>query len=969
MVTSTQSINIMKINALAELERVNCVFEPKGENEVALRCPVHNDSNPSVALNTAKNQWICHAASCTAKGDIVTLLAYLTKTPRAVVIEDLLTRYDLITVRTIRLDTVEKYHSKIWEAGPLLTSLRERGVSDEMIREARLGYHNGRIMIPVFDSQGRVINIRRYLPGAPANEKMKNTTGYTSKAIYQPKHLKFDTIWICGGEIKALVAGAILKKEGIGAIAITAGEGAWDSSFTQKFKDKRVYICLDIDAGGISGSNKIASQVVLTARSVKIITIPLDIKKYPKGDVNDWIGQEKAGIKDLLTAMKVAKKFEFKNVVDPDKFNDAQEYEIRLVEAINADYIGKRIKCETVITAMDTSPYLVPKSVNIDCIVDGGKSDNCTFCPVRLITPETDTNFRKMNISSTNPGILDMVNAPSSVLEEAMKRSVGIPHGCKISNITPDKFYTVVDARLTPQLQISGDNRDHIVQPAYLVIGKEEVELNTPYTMSGRMFPHPKSQQAVLLMDKIEQGADNLVSFKPTPTELSSLRALSPDKWTVEGLQDKLKQRYEDLSTNVTRIYKRDMLHLIFDLAYHSVLYFSFDQRRQNGWLNCLIVGDSSQGKSETAIRLIEHYGLGVKHDCKNASSAGLLGGLQQLGNNRWFVSWGVIPMHDRRLVIMEELKGAPVEVLGRLTDMRSSGIAEISKIEKRRAHARTRLVMISNPRSGRPMNAYNFGVEAIKELIGSQEDIRRFDFAVILVASQVNPDDLNKLSSSRKSVEQVYTAEICKRCILWAWTRTLDQIRFEPGSEDLCLQLATKLCSEFSESMPLCDKGTMRYKLARLSVSLAAMTFSTLEDNEEVILVRKCHVEFVERMLREEYSKAEFGYADYSKAQVFSSLILDPDEVRSKLLSTKFPKDLITQLIHTDEISLIDIQDWCEVERDIASSLLSALVRKHALYRVKRWYVKTSEFIRLLKSIRDSGEIEKFNLQKQNEF
>ena len=969
MTSTVQKINILKINALAELERIGWVYEPRGDNEVALRCPVHEDSNPSVSLNTAKNHWTCHAAGCTAKGDIVSLLAYMLKTPRQVIIEDLHTRYDLVSIRTIRVDTIERHHSKIWKAGPLLTALRDRGVSDNKIREARLGYHAGRIIIPVTDTSDRTINMRRYLPGAPGNEKMKNTAGYTTMAIYQPKHLKFDTIWICGGEIKALVAGEFLEKVGIGAISITAGEGAWDTSFTPKFKGKKVFICMDIDAGGIAASKRIASQVALSAESIKIITLPLDIKKYPKGDINDFIGREGAKLNELLKCMETAKEFAITTLVDRNIFDDSEVHEIRLVEALNADFIKKRIKCETVITAMDTTPYLVPCSINIDCVVDGGKSDICTFCPVRLVEPDPDTSFREMKIESTNPGILDMVNAPSSMLEDAMKRSVNIPSGCKTSMVIPNSFYTVIDARLTPQLQISGDNRDHIVQSAFLVVGKEEIELNSPYVMSGRMFPHPKSQQAVLLIDIIEQGADNLTSFKPTTEELKSLKILRPSKWTVGEIEAKLNERYKDVSNNVTRIYERFSLHLIFDLTYHSVLYFEFDGRRQNGWINSLIVGDSSQGKSETSIRLMEHYGLGVKHDCKNASSAGLVGGLQQLGNNRWFVSWGVIPMHDRRLVVLEELKGASQEVVAKMTDMRSSGIAEISKIEKRRAHARTRLVMISNPRSGRPLAAYNFGVEAIKELIGSQEDIRRFDIANIPAASQINPEDLNRLSSSRDSVKHRFTEDICKRCILWAWTRTFDQIRFEKGAEKLCLKLSTDLCLEFSESMPLCDKGTMRYKLARLAVSLAAMTFSTMQEDEEVILVRECHISYMADKLKHEYSLPEFGYADYSKAQIFSNSILDPKEVKTRLLSTKYPRDLITQLIHTDEISLTDIQDWCEIERDIATSLLSMLVRKHALYRVKRWYVKTSEFIKLLKEIRDSGEIKRFNLQEQNEF
>ena len=912
MAKATSTIDITRINALAELERIGWKFEPRGENEVILKCPVHEDNSPSVSLNVKKNVWICHASSCSAKGDVISLLAFMLKTPRQVVIEDLYKRYDLTDVRTIKMDTVERHHSKIWEAGPLLTALRDRGITDEMIRDARLGYHNGRVMIPVFDSSGRAINIRRYLPGAPGNEKMKNTAGYTTMALYQPNHVKFDTVWICGGEMKALVVGAMLKSKGIGAVAVTAGEGAWSPSFTPKFKGKKVYICFDIDAGGISGAKRVAAQVALTAQVVYTITLPLDIKKYPKGDVNDWVGKEKATVKNLLAVMTDAKKYVFDVKLGGNKFDDSEVHAIRLVDAINAKYMGKRISCDTVITAMDTTPYLIPYIVDVNCVVDGGKGENCIFCPVRLVEPNSETSYRKMKIDSTNPGILDMVNSPASQQEDALKRSLEIPPGCKTATILAKKFYTVIDARLTPQLQITGDNRDHIVQSAFLVIGKDEIELNVPYTMSGRMFPHPRSQQAVLLMDQIEQGADNLVSFKPTIDELKTLIMLRPKEWTEKFLQDKLIERYKDLASNVTRIYKRNELHLVFDLTYHSVLYYNFDGRRQNGWVNSLMVGDSSQGKSETAIRLMEHYGLGVKHDCKNASSAGLLGGLQQLGSNRWFVSWGVIPMHDRRLVIMEELKGASIEIIGRLTDMRSSGIAEISKIEKRRAHARTRLIMISNPRSGRPLAAYNFGVEAIKELIGTQEDIRRFDLAVIPAASQIDPNDLNRLSSSRVPVKHIYNSEICKRCILWAWTRSLDQIRFESGVEKLCLKLATDLCSIFSESMPLCDKGTMRYKLARLSIAVAAMSFSTLDNNEEVILVRACHIEFIANMLKTEYSKDEFGYADYSRAQVFSSCILDPKEIKSRLLSTKYPRDLVTQLIHTDEVTLVDIQDWC---------------------------------------------------------
>jgi hypothetical protein len=301
----------------------------------------------------------------------------------------------------------------------------------------------------------------------------------------------------------------------------------------------------------------------------------------------------------------------------------------------------------------------------------------------------------------------------------------------------------------------------------------------------------------------------------------------------------------------------------------------------------------------------------------------------------------------------MEEVKGIPLETISRLTDMRSSGVAEISKIEKRRAHARTRLVMVSNPRSNRPVAAYNFGIEVIKELIGNPEDIRRFDFAVILAVSQVNADEINKLSSSRKAVEHKFTNDICRKRVLWTWTRDVNQIRIDDDAIDLCLKSATQLCNTYTEIMPLCDRGTMRLKLLRLAISLAGITFSTLNDNLKILQVKKCHVEYIVDWLNQQYSSNIFGYSDFTKAQMFANNISDSPMVVKWIKQTKHPKDLIEQLLHNDEITPNDLQDWCELDRDNTQQLISLFVRKHCVYRQGRGYVKTIEFITLLKKMK----------------
>ena len=487
------------------------------------------------------------------------------------------------------------------------------------------------------------------------------------------------------------------------------------------------------------------------------------------------------------------------------------------------------------------------------------------------------------------------------------------------------------------------------MQPA-ICIG-EGLELNESYQLTGRVYPHPKTQQSTLLISKYEPAVDALSTYKCE--NLEELKAFQPDEWTVGGIRKKLNNVYEDFEANVTRIYQRRALHLAVDLAYHSPLFLSFDGRSVKGWVEVLILGDSSQGKSETAINLMNHYGLGVKVECKNASVAGLLGGCQQFGN-RWFISWGIMPTHDKRLVIWEELKGASTEVIAKMTDMRSSGVAEIPKIERRRTHARTRIIALSNPRSNQQLSTYNFGVEAIHELVGGLEDVRRFDYCVLLSSNDIDAKVLNTLLSNRPQTEHIFTAESCRSLILWAWTREGGQVEI-PAQP--VLEAATKLCDMFTEVIPLIDKGSMRFKLARLAASLAARTFSCSEDMQSIV-VRPCHIQFIAELFEKTYSSDVFGYADFTEAVKITETLIDPEIIKSQLEATPHPTDLAKSLLHTNKIDLIDLQDWCGWERTEAQQLLSLLVRKHALLRHNRYYRKTATFIHLLKDMLSNNKL-----------
>lgn len=930
------------VSVVAELERCGIKFDSIGNDEIKCACPFHDDRAPSCSINVAKRVFNCHAAGCPNNhGDFITFMAGLLKTSRKAVIAELTERYGVATRKTISSEFVERCHASIWTAGSLLHELRARGITDDDIRQYRLGARDGRVAIPVRDATGAVINVRYYLPGAPGAEKMRNSPKCGRMELFPVDQLRYKNMIICGGEIKAIAVAARMNERGYGAVTTTGGEGSWDARFTGLFKGKRVWVCMDIDDGGIKATDMVAVQVAREAESVRAVRLPLNREAYPTGDVNDYFGQEHATADDFDALLQAAEPWTSPTV--PERVADGEPTEVPLKAVALAEHVGRRITTRAIICAMDIAPYVVPKDVRCDC--DRAQPE-CAVCPVYATHPNPDRGGVILTVHSESPAVLEMVGATKKEMHDATRRGLLIP-ACKSVTFTPTSWYNVDDVRLTPQLEITEDAAERSMYPAFCI--GHGLESNASYSLTGRSFPSPRTQQSVLLASSAEPVRDSLSAYDPSDETLLMLDLFRPLRWTVEHIAEKLSTLYADLAANVTRIYHRPDMHLAIDLAYHSPLVVDFAGQQTKGWVEVLVIGDSSQGKTEATLGLIRHYGLGERADCKNASTAGLIGGLQQVGT-RWFVTWGVIPMHDRRLVVLEELKGASHEVISRLTDMRSSGIAELPKIERRRTHSRTRLVCLSNPRSNRSMSGFNFGVEAVAELMGSPEDVRRFDLAIVVTSSQVDLASINEAHKIR--VPHAHSAAACRELVLWAWTRGPESVVFEPDAERLILSAAAELGEEFSPVIPLIDSGGTRFKLARLSAALACRTFST-DTTRRRAVVRQCHAEFIVAMIRRLYSSPECGYADFSAAANRSTRLLEPDALRAAIAQTPFPRDFVEQLLQTTEIELRDICDWCGWNREDGIELLSMLVRKHALMREKNGYRKSAAFIAMLKELR----------------
>jgi len=931
------------INVIAEFERIGWEYQPSSEDHIKCLCPFHEDSTPSCSVNIREGLFSCKAANCGAAGDIISFIvrvfANSGKTvARAVVYEDLARRYDLEKVKIIEPEVIEKHHQEIWRAPHLLKELYIRGLTDADIRRHRLGATTkGRITIPIRNASNNYVNVKYYLPGGPSDRKMLQTKYRGETRLFPLEQLKYDKIVICGGEIKAILAARILNPLGIGAISPTSGEGNWHHTLTPEFRDKHVWIMMDIDEGGVKAAQKLCAVIKQVAKWVGMVRLPLDVDKYPHGDVNDFVATEKGDL-----AKVIEETTEWVPLHAASKQNDEEEpLQLRFSEAVKSTHVGRRVKFPGMVSAVNTSPYPIPKMITPIC----DKGDQaCSLCAV------FPTEQKVFAVSAESSAILAMVESSQENLDRSIKNALSIPQTCRRVTFQVDEYFTVEDVRVNPSMDITNRDNDRTQQKAICV--DCDPELNVDFEFTGRLYPHPKTQQATLLISGTKATADSLSRYQPT--RLAELRMFRPVEWTEESIAARLDDLYADLEANVTRIYMRRDIHLFCDLAYHSPLMIEVDGKITKGWVEVLVVGDSAQGKSEVSSTLQMHYGLGEKVVCKNASVPGLLGGLKQMGNS-WFVAWGVLPCNDRKLVIMEELKGCSVNVIASLTDARSSGIAELSKIEKRKTHCRTRIIAISNARLDRKMSSFNYGVDAIKDLIGAPEDVRRFDAALIVADEDIDPTALNMLVRDPPKVKHIHDADLCRELVLWAWTRQLNEIEIDDDASLLISEEASKLSNEYSPAIPLIDGGSTRHKLSRLAAALAARTFSTGE-TEHDLRVRKCHVQYIASMLRRVYNQKSFGYNYYSDAARVTDCMLDPKAILVAINELPFPEEMREHLLYTDEFDMVDLQDWCGIERDHAQRLLSLLVRKRAIRRRDRKYHKTAEFIIWLKGIKVKG-------------
>jgi DNA replicative helicase MCM subunit Mcm2 (Cdc46/Mcm family) len=215
--------------------------------------------------------------------------------------------------------------------------------------------------------------------------------------------------------------------------------------------------------------------------------------------------------------------------------------------------------------------------------------------------------------------------------------------------------------------------------------------------------------------------------------------------------------------------------------------------------MEAMIVGDTRCGKGYVAEKLMEYFGVGEVVNGENCSFAGLVGGVQQLGSH-WVITWGKIPLNDCGILTVDESGGMEENMWGKLSRVRSEGIAEITKIQTETANARTRLLWVCNA-PNRTIASYTYGIQAINDLIKAPEDVARFDYVLVVAHDEVKGNVINK---RREPLPILHDAKLEQELIMWCWSRKPNEVRFEPEAIKSIYERSVGLEKIYDFSIPL---------------------------------------------------------------------------------------------------------------------------------------------------------------------
>ena len=506
----------------------------------------------------------------------------------------------------------------------------------------------------------------------------------------------------------------------------------------------------------------------------------------------------------------------------------------------NPGYLGSPVIVEAIVSSTATA-YAVPSSVKGEYF-EGRGDDRKKVIKTVEIPPDSHTN-------------MEIAGATSTVKYYALARLFPVSKGLKITDLD---HRTVYRFRVRPPVFTLEKRGDRIVDDkgfeyksfAIYVIAEDKISFpaSSLIRLTGKPLPDPKNQKITILVTEIE-FPENVEGF-----DLEALMLLAAvfENKSVEERTDWIFDNFEKYS----RIVGRRNLAKATLLAYFTPIWIVFNGELQKGWANILILGDTTTGKSKTVREAIWLLKAGTLITAETATAVGLTGTTTQIERGGWTVDWGFLVLNDRRLLTVDGAHKLKMGQWAALAESERSGVVVITKAAKDSAYARTRQIKIANPIDPdskryvtKDLGSFLYPVQAVSTFLDLMS-VARIDMCVFADSHDVKVEKINV----KQSGEYDKRLDLLSEALKWTWSENLEII-FTPEAEDKLLSEATELYKLFfCKSVPLASFD-LKWKLARLSASLACLTLSTVDFKR--VIVEEDHVNWIVDFLKVEYTNA----------------------------------------------------------------------------------------------------------------
>jgi hypothetical protein len=616
-----------------------------------------------------------------------------------------------------------------------------------------------------------------------------------------------------------------------------------------------------------------------------------------------------------------------------------------ITEIENPKYLERTVSSEAIVSS-SAFAYAVPSSVRGDW-TEGRGEDREELSRTVEIEPNSSLN-------------MEIAGATSQGKYYALLRLFPSARSLRITDLS---YRTVYRLRVRPPVFTLEKRGDLIVDEkgfeykAYGVYVVADDQIQFPASslvrLTGKPLPDPKTQKTTLLVTQVE-FPENVEGYDP-----EALRRLAE---VLEGKSVEERARWVfDNFESYSRIVGRRNLAKATLIAYFTPIWVTFNGELQRGWANVLIVGDTTTAKSETVRKAIWLLKAGTLVTAETASAVGLTGTATQTEREGWSVDWGFLVLNDRRLLVVDGAHKLRMSQWAALAESERSGVVTIAKAAKDSAYARTRQIKIANPIDPdserymtKNLGSFLYPIQATSTFLDLMS-VARIDLCVFADSNDVRAEEINvKLSG-----EYDRRLDLLSEALKWAWGEDLE-IAFTPEAEKKILDEATELYKLFfSEGVPLASID-LKWKLARLSASLACLTLSTVDFKH--VTVEEGHVAWIMGFIKDEYTNAEL----HTLVQETRHEAVTEEDAKELLnmaaaainVEPEDVKEILKFIVLQGRVTRDQLKEKFNLARTNQLNPLVSMLQNEKLIKSGKGFYPTSKLIELHKILGQVGQV-----------